>query len=309
MNSEHFAALSAASLSLFQVSADAFWLTLPVALLLALLMIYVSGEISGSRLESLFRRLLIAIALLVAFPQISSAIQGLEEHLIDAFGGDTSLTQVFAKVGDKAKEMKEQGTSNWLKIGQFTLSLITTLSFLILSIVKRFLDVLHLTIWNLLHILGPLALLGCLFPSFSAVPKGVFMGMLELALWKPVWVILARLLIAIGFGETSADPSQWFDIAVMNFAVAGLMACTPMLVHGFLSGSLATAGGSAIQTMLSGAGVAMASAPMKAIQTGGRWAKESVSSAARGPLSNISFKNHSDPQRPHWKASRDSKKG
>jgi hypothetical protein len=250
---------------------------------------------------------LIAIALLVAFPQISSAIQGLEGHLIDAFGGDTSLIQVFARVGDKAKEMKDQGTSNWLKIGQFTLSLITTLSFLILSIVKRFLDVLHLTIWNLLHILGPLALLGCLFPSFTAVPKGIFMGMLELALWKPVWVILARLLVAIGFGETPADPSQWFDIAVMNFAVAGLMASTPMLVHGFFAGSLASAGGSAIQTMLSGAGVAMAGLPMKTLQQGTRWAKGTASTAMRAPLSRISFKNNTDPMR--HQAPNKSKKG
>ena len=61
------------------------------------------------------------------------------------------------------------------------------------------------------------------------------MGMLELSLWKPTWVILGRLLLAAGFGETPADPSEWFDTAVLNFSVAALMACTPILVHGFLT--------------------------------------------------------------------------
>jgi hypothetical protein len=127
--------------------------------------------------------------------------------------------------------------------------------------------------------LSPLALLGCLSPSFTAIPKGIFLGMLELCLWKPFWLILAKILLAIGYYQTPTDPSQWFDTAVMNFAVAGLMATTPGLVHGFLSGTIASVGGSAAQTMLSGAGASMAMLPMGAMQAAARVTK---STAARG---------------------------
>ena len=277
--------LSSTVSSLYQASASIFWEALAPALLLSMFSIYASGEISGAKIEALFRRLVIAIFLLVGFHQISSLFLDLESYLIQAFGGDDSLVQMFSKIGDNASQTKDAASSGWLKIGQFGLSLISTLSFLVLSVVKRFLDVLHVSIWNLIHILGPLALLGCLSPNFTAIPKGIFMGMLELCLWKPFWLILAKILLAIGYYQTPTDPAQWFDTAVMNFAVAGLMATSPALVHGFLSGTIASVGGSAAQTMLGGVGATMARLPMSTLQNTAQSAKtktfSGISSMAR----------------------------
>jgi len=281
LNSGHLAALSAVTAELFQKSSALFWAILPLALLLALLSIYVSGEISGAKLEGLFRRLFIAIALIVAFPEVSRAIQGLEGYLVASFGGEESLSQVFSALGTRASHMKDEGAVSWLKIGQIGLNIITTLSFLILALIRRFLDMLHLSLWNLLHVLGPLALLGCLFPTFVQVPKGIFMGMLELSLWKPVWIILARLLIAAGFGEEPQDLSRWFDTAVLNFTVAGLMATTPILVHAFLSGALGAMGGSLLQTMVAGTGALLTAQPMRVIQSGGGLATRTLSEGAK----------------------------
>lgn len=260
---------------------------LPVAFLISVFLIYAKGEISGAKLESLIRRLLVAIALLVAFPQISAIASGLESYLVSAFGGDAPIGQIFSHVADRAKDLQGVGASNWLKLGQIGLTLISTLSFLILSVVRHFLDVLHLTTWNLLHVLGPLALLGCLFDSWQQVPKGIFAGMLELSLWKPIWVILARILIAIGFGETPPDPSQWFDTAVMNFAVAGLMAGTPLIAHGLLSGTLASVGSSVLQTGLAGTGAFLTMAPMKVIQSGVRTGREGIKSVGNIALNRV----------------------
>jgi hypothetical protein len=280
--------LNATVQSLFQSSVGIFWEALPPAMLLAMLSIYASGEISGARFENLFRRIFIAIALLSGFHQISSLFLDLETYLVQIFGGDDALVKVFAHVGDKASEIKDGASGSWIKIGQIGLSIISTLSFLILAVVKRFLDVLHLTIWNLLHVLGPIALLGCLSPSFTAIPKGIFLGMLEICLWKPFWVILGRILLAIGFNETPTDPSQWFDTAVMNFAIAGLMVSVPALVHGFLSGQLASTGGSAIQTMVGGAGVAMSRLPMAAVQKVASTTKNAVVSTGKNTAKLIS---------------------
>ena len=284
------------------MSQGLFWSLLPPAFLLALLLIYAKGEISGGRLESLFRRLITAIALLVAFPEISGAATALETYLVAAFGGDASLTQVFGHIGERAHAISAAGGRNWLKLGQIGLTLIATLSFLILSVIRHFLDVLHLMTWNLLHILGPLALLGCLFDSWQQVPKGIFMGMLELSLWKPVWVILARILTAIGFGDTPADPSQWFDTAVMNFAVAGLIATTPMIVHGILSGTLASVGSGVLQTALAGTGAFLTAVPMKAIKTAVSKGRQAATSVGGGALSRILPRGGGpggNPQRPN----------
>jgi hypothetical protein len=267
MNTPQLDNLQSTALALFNVSKGIFWEFLPIVFLLAILTIYISGEMSGQSFEKLFKRLVIAILLLVAFPKISDAIVGVENYLVKSFGGDETLSMVFSRIADHAKEVKIAGTSSWYKFGQFGLTLIATLSFLILSVVHHFLDVLHLTTWNLLHILGPLALLGSLFPSFSQIPKGIFMGLFELSLWRPVWVIMCRILIAIGFGDSPPDPSQWFDTAVMNFAVAGLIASTPSIVRGLLSGSLASIGGGTLQTMIGGAGAFLSQMPGRALQS------------------------------------------
>lgn len=259
--------LQETALSLFSSSCTIFWAFLPLAFLLNIAAIYIGGEISGGKFESLLRRTLVAILLLTAFPKISAAFQGIETYLVTTFGGDSSLLELFAKVADRARDIKDAGAFSWLKVGQIGITIISTISFLVLAVVRQFLDVLHLTTWNLLHILGPLGLLGCLFPTFSQVPKGIFLGLFELALWKPVWVVLTRILVAIGFGSAPADPSQWFETAVANFAVAGLMASTPALVHGFLNGALASAGSQSLQTMLSGVGPTISQTPMHFIKS------------------------------------------
>lgn len=281
MNPTNLEALSATTTALFQKSAYLYWLMLPACLLLALLTLYLGGEMTGGKLESLFRRLFVSIALLVAFPQISHAISGLESGLIDAFGGEQSLSDVFAKLGQHASDIKQDGSLNWLNFGQIGLNIITTLSFLILALIRHFLDTLHLTLWNLLQVLAPLSLLGCIFQTFAQVPKGILMGLFELALWKPLWIIMARLLIAVGFGSTPHDVSEWFDTAVLNFTVAGLMASTPMLVHSYLGGSLGAMGGAVIQTMAAGAGAALSAQPMRMVQAGAGWAKNTVATTAK----------------------------
>ena len=159
---------------------------LPVAFLIAILLIYAKGEISGAKLESLFRRVLVAIALFVAFPEISSYATGLETHLVDAFGGETALTQVFAHVGDRAHEIRDAGAGNWLKVGQIALTL--DLDALVFDSRRRspFSRCAASDDVESTQYLGPIALVGCLFDSWQQIPKGIFVGMLELSLWKPI---------------------------------------------------------------------------------------------------------------------------
>ncbi len=285
MNSTHLQGLSEITSLLYQKSIEIFWLMLPAMLLLSLLLLYFGGEITGEKLGSLFRRLLIAVILIVAFPQISHTISGIETALIEAFGGENALTDVFLKLGERAGEIKQEGELNWLKFGQIGLNIITTLSFLILALIRHFLDMLHLILWNLLQVLAPLSLLGCLFPSFVQIPKGIFTSLFEIALWKPLWIIMARLLIAAGFGSAPKDMSEWFDTAVLNFTVAGLMASTPILIHSFLSGSLASMGGSVIQTMASGAGAVLTAQPIRVIQGGASWVSNAASRSTKSTFS------------------------
>ena len=299
----HLSALGAVTSLMAQKSKEIFWNTLPVGVLISFLSIYLSGEgVSGAKIEGLCRRVLLAIVALAAFQEISQAIQGLESYLVDAFGGDQSLQQVFSQLGDRADQLRQNGTINWFNAGQVGINVLATLSFLILALVRHFLDMLHLTIWNLLHVLGPIALLGCLFPSFSQVPKGIFIGMLELSLWKPIWVILSRLLIAVGFGDSPHDVSQWFDTAILNFAVAGLLASTPVIVHAFLSGSIGALGGSMVQTMASGVGGFLAAQPMRAVQHGASWARGAVHQRTRSIFGGMVRQIHADnpdPQQPN----------
>ena len=276
MNPTQLDLMAKTSKEMFEISRNIFWSGIPVAFLLSLLMIYASGQISSARIGGLIRRLLVAVALIVAMPQISSTLASLDHSLVAAFGGEETFQSLFAKIADHAHEVKNTGVTAWIKIGQMGLSIIATLSFMILSIIQKFLEILRITLWNLLHILGPLALLACPFPSFDQMTRGIFLGLLEISLWRPLWVILCRMLIAIGFGEVPTDLSNWFDLAIMNFAVAGLMASTPALVHGFLSGSLAGVGGTAIQSMAGGLGAALAGAPLALGRKALRFTKERV---------------------------------
>ena len=123
--------------------------------------------------------------------------------------------------------------------------------------------------------------------------------MFELSLWRPFWVLLGKLLIAIGFGDAPADPSQWFDTAVMNFAVAGLMVSTPVLVHAFLSGSLGALGSSAVQGMVGSAGAMLSHLPARAIQKVAGVSGNAASATARGAWSVTGGKWAANRIKPH----------
>ena len=56
--------LARVSRELFETSRGIFWSALPPAILLSLLMIFASGQISRDRIVGLLRRLIVAIALL-----------------------------------------------------------------------------------------------------------------------------------------------------------------------------------------------------------------------------------------------------
>ena len=292
VDQSHLLALSDTTRSLFQQSTSIFWTALPVCVLISFLSIYLVGDgITGAKIEGLFRRIFIAIALLAAFNEISGFVQGLEDYLVTAFGGDSYIQEIFSKLASRADAIKQAGQVSWVNVGAFGINIIATLSFLILAIVRHFLDMLHLIIWNLLHVLGPVALLGCVFPSFIQVPKGVFLGMLELALWKPIWVILARLLISVGYADSPQDISQWFDTAVLNFAVAGLMASTPMIARALLSGTIGGLGGSMVQTMASGVGGFLAAQPMRMLQRGAGSINQGARSMFSGAVNHIRSEN------------------
>lgn len=273
--------LSVVVRELFQKSENLFWLGLPAATLFAILLIYISGEITGGKLETLFKRILIAILLLTAFQEISRFFSGLEDGLVHYFGGEESLQTIFDRVKAHIDSVSQTGAGFWLKFGQYALTIISTLSFLLLAVVKKFLDVIHLTLWNLIHILGPVALLGCLFPSFHAVPKGIFLGLFELSLWKPIWIVIGRILLAIGFGEAPATPENWLDTAIMNFAVAGLMIMTPSIVHAFVTGSLGAIGGNVMQTMTNGMAAVALALPMRTMKSAGMKVKDSATNGVR----------------------------
>lgn len=278
--------ISGVAHELFQKSETLFWLGLTPAMLFALLLLYLSGDITGGSLQTLMKRIVIAILLLTAFPEISRFFSGLEDSLVHYFGGEESIQTIYDRIKAHIDSVSMSGAGFWLKFSQYALTILSTLSFLLLAVVKKFLDVIHLTLWNLIHILGPIALLGCLFPSFQSVTKGIFLGLFELALWKPIWILMGRLLLAIGFGEAPTTPENWLDTAIMNFAVAGLMIMTPNIVHAFVTGSLGAIGGGVMQTMTSGLAALALTAPLRGMKATGGAAKSALTSAA-APATNL----------------------
>src|ERR1700679_288548 len=103
MNPDQLENLHSTAMSLFQTSQGLFWDFLPPLFILAMASIYISGEISGASFEKLFKRIILAIILLLALPKISTFIIGIENHLVTAFGGEESLHSIFAKVADRAR--------------------------------------------------------------------------------------------------------------------------------------------------------------------------------------------------------------
>ena len=213
------------------------WMMLGPLFLLSCAISYVREPANFPALEML-HRIIITIALLTFFPEITSAVSQIANGLADRIGEKHSIDILFHKIQAQGDPLKQWAHNPFLINADIGVALLNYLSFAIVYLVKYLMIALYHFLWSLLMAIAPLAILCNLARGTSQVTKNLFSSLIEISTWNIVWQILAVMLLGLNF--LHPNPENYFDAICFNFLIAIGMLGAPLIVHSFVRGGLSS---------------------------------------------------------------------
>jgi hypothetical protein len=184
------------------------------------------------------QRIVVTVALLSFFPEITAKVSEIANALADRIGEQHAIDALFLKIHDHANPQNQSSHIPFLINADIGVALLNYISFAVVYLAKYLMIALYHFFWSFMMALAPLAILCNLFRGTSQVTKNLFSSMIEISSWNIVWQILAVMLLGLNF--VNPDPSNYFDAICFNFLLAIGMIGTPMLVHSFVRNGLSS---------------------------------------------------------------------
>lgn len=243
---------------LHQMLVGVYYMALPVAILLAVVMGYLQS--GGADYVDTIKRVFVATFLLIAFPDISQTIIGVCDGIAHRIDDMSGLETVMRMAQEKSESYSTAKNVLLLKFNDLVIAVLSFLSFLILYISRYLTIAMYYFFWVLLSVVSPIMILFYIFPKTSYMTGNLFKGLIEVASWKIIWSILSAMLTALSFGNIYKTEGQYATLIVLNFVIALAMLMTPMIVK-----SIVGEGAQAMAGTLGAASVAsMAAIPARA---------------------------------------------
>lgn len=237
-----------------------YYLMLPVFFALSIVVTWVRSPTGSIEFLDVLRRTVVSTVLLVAFPEISSAILFVADGIADRINGINSIDALIRMAQEKSETYSASPASLLLQFNDLIIACLSFLSYLVLYIARYLTIAMYHFFWIFFMVTAPLLLLFNLFPSTGQVTANLFKGMIEVACWKIVWAILGAMLSALSFGDAYRAEGNYLTLIVMNFVIAIAMLATPLLVR-----SLIGSGAQSMSSMVGQAATAaMIAAPTRA---------------------------------------------
>ncbi len=213
------------------------WMMIGPLFLLSCVISYVKAPANFPALE-MIHRIVVTIALLIFFPDITSAISEVANGLADRIGEKHALDALFLKIQTQTDPGRQSTSIPFLIKADFGVAILNYFSYAVVYIVKYLILALYHFFWSLLMAIAPLAILCNLFQGTSQVTKNLFSSMIEISCWNIIWQVLAVMLM--GLSVLHPDIGNYFDAICFNFLVAIGLIGAPILVHSFVRGGLSS---------------------------------------------------------------------
>jgi hypothetical protein len=232
-----------------------YYMALPVAILLAVVMGYLSS--GGANYIDTIKRVFVATILLIAFPDISNAIisvcDGIALRIDDMSGLDTFMRMV----QEKSASYSHSKNVLLLSFDDLIIAALSFCSFALIYISRYLTIAMYYFFWVLLSAISPILILFYIFPKTAHITGNLFKSLIHVASWKICWAILSAMLRSLSFGNIYATEGYYITLILLNFVIAIAMLLTPMIVKSIVGeGAHAMA-----ETLGTGAVAAMVALP------------------------------------------------
>ena len=238
---------------------EIYYILLPTFFMVSVASIWFASPAGSPEFIDKLKRAIVATLLLVGFPEITEAILSITNWVAYEISNLDGLDTTIKMVKQRLEMYPENEKSALFGFGDFLLSGITYLSYLILYLARYIMIALYHFSWLFLCCIAPLIL--SLHVFSTKMTMGLFRSLAEIASWKIVWAVLSLMLKALPFGQMWIE-GGWITQVFMCLTISLCMLATPLVVKSLV--------GSGLTSFASGLSPAVAalsiSAPSKFMQ-------------------------------------------
>jgi hypothetical protein len=187
--------------------------------------------------QTLLMRSLIAVILLVAYPEISNTIASIADAVSNQLGNFQSMHEVLSKAG----EAIHQRSFSWTSASDWIVVAISYIVYFFLYISIFFYDAGIVFCLTILYVFSPVLIALYVLPQTASACSGLFRSLFEVAAWKVNFSVLASLLWNASlkaFDKTTPEGSNYILQLVVILMLAVSVLCTPMIVNALLQGGM-----------------------------------------------------------------------
>jgi hypothetical protein len=234
--------------TLHQIFTNSFFTLVLLFLTVGLILEYFKFPLGGTpQFPQLVGRVFISCLLLVAVPEVMNMLSSVTDSIVGDIGKLVEFKLVMNRLGDKLSEM----SWSWVSVKDTVIIIISYLSFFLLYITVYMMDAFFMFSWMMLFVFSPLLMALYVFPMTASATTTFFKALVEVCVWKIIWVVLAALLWSMALSQINQPQANvsFLTVIILNLMLAFSVLMTPKITSSFLGGgisNMATAFGGAI---------------------------------------------------------------
>lgn len=186
--------------------------------------------------NQLVGRLLIAVVLMVAVPDVMNILADISDAVTNQLGSFND----FQHVKERLKEQLANLSWSWVSVKDAVLLVISLLSYVVLLIGLHMADAIFMYAWVLLYVFSPILTACYVLPATSTATKTLFKSLFEVTVWKCLWAVMGALVWSMAASQVN-DPKyqlNFITVIILNLLLFASLWKVPAMTSAFLSGGV-----------------------------------------------------------------------
>jgi hypothetical protein len=175
--------------------------------------------------------------LLYSFEECMNIIAMISDGVTDKIGGLVQLKDLLKSLGENYAKAE----TNWLRVREAILYLISFLSYIVAYLGVFVAEVLIHLVWSILYVVSPIMILMYVSEKTSFVTSSLYKGLINVVTWKILWSILGILLLKMATAPESASTDNLIASILLNLCIGLCMLFVPVAAKSLITDGLGSA--------------------------------------------------------------------
>jgi hypothetical protein len=216
---------------------EVYWILLPVLVAFLLVLEMLKGQGQSPNANEIIRRTIISILLLISFNYVINIISMLSDGITARIDQSQNLWEMIKQMGPDS-----QGESSKLFDIRGHVVYFFSIGAYLIAYIGFFASVALMNfVWAILYICAPLMILCYVAPTTSGIVGNLYRGLVSVAIWRILWVLLGSLLLKLAVTPKNAGIDDVFLSMVMNLLIGVSMLLIPLFTKSLIGDGLQSA--------------------------------------------------------------------